>query len=418
MTRSSSRLLSLAASAVLFAAACSGKVTDTASDPAVVNGPGVTDATIKLGVLTDNSGVFAGPGKATVQGIQAFWEEKNRSGGVCRRQVELLVRDHGYNVQNAVSLYAEMEPEVLAFQHLLGSPMSAALAQSSEEDEVLAIVSTWSQGLLKNPYYVVPGTTYDLELANGLAWLAKKEAIARGTTIGHIYVEGDYGESALAGSKSAAADLGLRLVEQKIRSTDPDLSVQVAALRDAGARHVLLTTTPAQTASAVSSAAAANYGLTFLGSSPSFHPALLDGTARNAFESTYVLAGSIAPYSSPAKGPSQARRLFEARFPNEAPTASVTFGYGQGQIMAAILDAACQAGAFDRPALLKAFQAIDDLDTGGTIAPLDYSKPGKSPATKVAILKPNKSAHGGLDLVQDLTDYPEATKITHTVGSS
>jgi ABC-type branched-subunit amino acid transport system substrate-binding protein len=405
----------LAAALLLVATACSGKVTDNdAKGPGAASGPGVTADTIKLGVLTDNSGAFAGPGKANVQGIQVFWEEKNRTGGICNRKIELLTRDHGYNVQNAVSMYAEMQPEVLAFQHLLGSPMSAALNQSTQSDQVLAVVASWAQNLLKNPYYVLPGTSYDVEIANGLAWLTKTKGINRGDTVGHIYAEGEYGESALAGSKSAAAALGLKLVEQKIQSSDSDLTVQIAALHDAGAKHVLLTTTPSQVASALSSAAAANYGMTFLGSGPTFNPTLLNGTARNAFETTYFVVGSTAAYASSAKGPQDARRLFEARYANEPRTTSVTFGYGQAQIMAAILEAACKAGTLDRPGLLKAFQSITNLDTEGTLSPLDYSKKGESPATKVFISKPNSATPGGLDLVQDLTDYPEGTSIKHS----
>jgi hypothetical protein len=81
--------------------------------------------------------------------------------------------------------------------------------------------------------------------------------------------------------------------------------------------------------------------------------------------------------------------------------------------MAAILEAACKAGTLDRPGLLKAFQSLTNLETDGVLAPLNYSRKGESPATKVFITKPNKDTPGGLDLVQDLVEYPEATKIRH-----
>ena len=52
---------------------------------------------------------------------------RNDDGGICGRQVKLEVRDHAYNVQTAVSQFSELEPEVLVFVQLLGSPVVSAL---------------------------------------------------------------------------------------------------------------------------------------------------------------------------------------------------------------------------------------------------------------------------------------------------
>ena len=69
---------------------------------ALKTGPGVTGKTITLGILTDLTGVFAPLGKPTMQANQLFWKEKNAQGGVCGRQVNLVVKDHGYDPQKAV----------------------------------------------------------------------------------------------------------------------------------------------------------------------------------------------------------------------------------------------------------------------------------------------------------------------------
>src|SRR5262249_24082574 len=206
---------------------------------------------------------------------------RNRDGGVCGRKVQFLVRDHHYEVPRAVAGYTELRPKVLAFAELLGSPQLAALDSKVRADKILTLAASWSSRLLGNPYLVITGATYDVETIDGISWLLQHEGLGRGDSIGHIYLRGDYGQDAAAGSRAAADSYGLHLVEQMIEPTDRDLTTQIGALRDAGARYVVLTTTPAQTAAALGAAKAMGYRPTFLASAPAYHPALLRTPARD-----------------------------------------------------------------------------------------------------------------------------------------
>jgi ABC-type branched-subunit amino acid transport system substrate-binding protein len=396
--------LALAVAAIAFVAgACSA--TAVAASPAgaeVETGPGVSDDTIRLGVLTDQSGPFAGASLGIAQGRQLFWDSRNEAGGVCGRTVEFDVKDHAYNAQNATSLYAAMEPDVLAFDELLGSPMIAALVPTIAEDAVLTMAVSFSSTLLDNPYVVVTGATYDIEMINALQWLVDEGRVAAGETVGHIYLEGDYGENALAGARFAAEQLGVTISEQKVQPTDTDLTAQVTALDEAGAKVVLLTTTPPQAASAVSIAQANGLDLSFVGSNPSFSPALLESPAAAALQDSYVMVSSIAPYASDAPGPSTVRDAYSASFADQTPTHFVLYGYAQGEVMAQILEAACASGALTREGLLAAFQSLSDVDTAGLVAPLDFSTPGEPPAREVYVLAPDAALDGGLTVVEDL----------------
>jgi len=402
----------LVATAVLVAMATAGCSTKSDTEQTgggtgkVATGQGVTDKSIKLGVLTDQTGVFAGPGKAISQGRQLYWDTKNGQGGVCNRQVEFVVKDHGYNPQQAVAGYAQVKDEVLALDELLGSPMIAALLPSLESDQMLTLAASFSSSLLANPYVVVSGTTYDVEMINGLQALIDTKKIAPGDTVSHIYLDGDYGKNALAGSTAAAKQLGLKLVENKIKPTDADLTAQVTASKNAGAKAVLLTTTGAQTASAVSVAEASGYDATFLGSNPAFSPTLLKGSAKSALEKRLYVVSSIAPFSSDAAGPAQVRQSFTTKFPDQPQSTYVMYGYAQGEIMARILEAACKNGELTRPGLLNALKSLSNVDTQGLIAPLDYSTPGAIPAREVYLMQPSATTAGGLRVVQSLFSSP------------
>jgi ABC-type branched-subunit amino acid transport system substrate-binding protein len=410
--RRPTRSVLLAALAVaLLAAGCSTKSDAQPADTGgpLATGPGVTGEVIKLGVLTDRTGPFAAAGKAAEQGRTLFWADKNANGGVCGRKVEFVVKDHGYDAQHAVTAYSQVKNDVLALDELLGSPMIAALLPSLETDKMLTLAASWSSSLLANPYVVISGTTYDLEMINGIDWLARKKGLAKGDRIGHIFLEGDYGENAAAGSRAAAEKYGLQLVEQKIKPTDTDLTTQVTALRGAGVKFVLLTTTPAQTASAVAVAEASGYDATFLGSNPSFSGALLAGPARAALEKRLLVSTSLAPFSSEEAGPARVRKAFLAKYPDQLKSGFVMYGYAQGQIMAQVLTTACQKGELTRAGLLRAFQSLENVRTDGLIAPLDYSRPGQIPARQVRLVRPDAAAPGGLTEVEGLFVAPLAT---------
>jgi ABC-type branched-subunit amino acid transport system substrate-binding protein len=408
-------LVWLAAVLVVVAAACSTKDDEPSATAegavgatALEAGPGVTDDTITLGVLTDQSGPFAGASKGIAQGRQLFWDARNAEGGVCERSVEFTVSDHAYNAQNATTLYADMQPNVLAFDELLGSPMIDALRPSIDRDGVLTMAVSFSSSLLDSPNIVVTGATYDIEMINAIEWLLEEGRIAEGDTVGHIYLEGDYGENALAGAEYAGEELGVEIAAQKVQPTDADLTAPVTALEDAGARVVLLTTTPPQAASAVAVAQANGLDMTFVGSNPTFSPALLASPAAEALQASYEMVSPIAPYASDAAGPTTVRDAFGTTFAGETPTHFVLYGYAQGELMAQILETACENGALTRTGLQEAFQSLDNVDTDGLVAAMDFSDPGQPPAREVHILKPDAGVDGGLVEVQGLFASPLA----------
>ena len=150
------RLLGIAAALLLVTAACSDSVEDEGpvgaggnDDPEARTTRGVTDDTISLGVLTDQSGPFIQLGTGTVDGHQIWADEVNAAGGICGRQIELVVRDHGYQADAGVLAYQELLPEVLGFMQILGSPVIAARAarqtsSSSASPSRSTCAASWS----------------------------------------------------------------------------------------------------------------------------------------------------------------------------------------------------------------------------------------------------------------------------------
>lgn len=409
-TRRARAAAALGVATVLVVTGCStrgdsggGSSGDTgANDADVATDFGVTADTINLGILTDLTGPFAALSTGIVQGNQLVYDTINDEGGICGRQIELDIQDHGYDVQRAVQLYNQISPNVLGLTQLIGTPMTTALLDQITADEMVTAPASWASTLLANPYILMGGTTYDLEMINGIQWMVDQGMIAEGDTVGDINVEGEYGANGLLGAQYASDQLGLNLVEVQVKSTDTDLTSAISSLGSQGVTAIFLTTTPAQTASAVGSAAASGLNIPFLGNNPVFSPALLDTPAAAALAANLYVATSTAPFSTDSPEAQDLRDRLAEKFPDASPNAGQFYGYGVATIYASVIQRACDDGDLTRAGLQTALTETTDGDTGGIIAPLDYSQPGASPSREIYISQPDPDADGGLTLTEDL----------------
>jgi ABC-type branched-subunit amino acid transport system substrate-binding protein len=406
-----SAIVAGALASCLVLAAC-GSTADTAPAQSAGAGgvktdKGVTDTTITLGIMGDTSGVFKNLGAGLNAGNQIWADDVNAAGGICGRQIVIETVDHGYKADTAKTLYPQLEPKVLGMVQLLGSPVLAALKQNLIDDNMLAAPASWSSQVLDNPSVMMIGTTYDLEIINGLAYLQQQGLIADGDTIGHIYIDGEYGGNGLRGSQYYAQAHGLTVREAKVTSTDNDLTGIVTGLRGDGVKAIVLTTTPGQTASALSASQGLGLNVPVLGNNPTFDPALLSSPAATALGSLYVSA-SNAPFSSQTPKAIDVVTKFKQRFPDSPKNAGVITGYTEGQVWQAVLTKACESGDLSRAGVAAALTTLTSVKTEDLVTELDYSSPGSPPTRGVYIAKVDPNAEGGLTEVAPLFTAPEA----------
>ena len=278
---------------------------------------GVTDTTITLGIMGDTSGVFKNLGAGLNAGNQIWADDVNAAGGICNRQIAIETVDHGYKADTAKTLYPQLEPKVLGMVQLLGSPVLAALKQNLIDDNVLAAPASWSSQVLDNPSVMMIGTTYDLEIINGLAYLQQQGLLADGDTIGHIYIDGEYGGNGLRGSQYYAQQHGLTVREAKVTSTDNDLTGIVTGLRGDGVKAIVLTTTPGQTASALSASQALGLNVPVLGQQPDVRPGAAGQPGRVGAEQPLRLRVQRAVLLADAEGRRRGRQV-QAEVPGRA----------------------------------------------------------------------------------------------------
>ena len=382
----------LAASVLAAASGCSTKAPDTATsggggggEGEVAVGRGIEGSTIKLGVLTDLTGVFAALGADLSNAHTLYWEKQNAGDKVCGEYtVELDTQDTGYVPANGVQLYSGMKDEVLAMQQTIGSPINAALAEQYEAENVVNIPPAWARSLTELPGTATPGATYDVEMVNGIGYALEQGLIKDGDAIGHIYFEGEYGAGGLEGSKYMAEQHDLEIVEAKIKSTDQDMSAQITQMKAAGVKAIALTVAPTQLASAAGVAATQGLDVPLIGNNPVFAPGLLEGPAAEALKKNLYIA---SPTTSLDAQPELSAE-YEEKYPDVTQSLGVVVGTGMARIMHEILETACENGDMTPEGMIEAKQSLTDFESDGLLVPLDFSEPGASPSLQSFILQP------------------------------
>jgi ABC-type branched-subunit amino acid transport system substrate-binding protein len=399
----------LAVVVVTAASGCSNKAQNNSSAGGsgaagdVTTDVGIEGNTIKLGVLTDLTGVFAALGKDITNANTLFWKDNK----VCDTySVELDVQDTGYVPQQGVQLYSGMKDSILAMQQTIGSPINTALAPEYEADSIVNFPSAWAKTLTEIPGTGVVGSTYDVEIANGYDYMFQQGLLKEGDTVGHIYFEGEYGANGLAGTKAVAADKNLTVVEAQIKATDQDMSAQITQFKAAGVNMIALTVAPGQLASVAAVAEAQGLDVPILGSNPVFAPGLLQGPAANWLKTHLYVASPVSSFDA---NPDLLQK-YEAAYPDITPSLGVVVGTGMSALMKQVLDNACDNGDLTREGVVTAFNDLTQVDTGGLVVPIRGFELGKSPSLESFILQP-ADVPGGAKVLEQAFEGEFAAKI-------
>ena len=394
---------------VTAASGCSNKAQNNSSSSGsgaagdVTTDVGIEGNTIKLGVLTDLTGVFAALGKDITNANTLFWKDNK----VCDTySVELDVQDTGYVPQQGVQLYSGMKDSILAMQQTIGSPINTALAPEYEADSIVNFPSAWAKTLTEIPGTGVVGSTYDVEIANGYDYMFQQGLLKEGDTVGHIYFEGEYGANGLAGTKAVAAEKNLTVVEAQIKATDQDMSAQITQFKAAGVNMIALTVAPGQLASVAAVAEAQGLDVPILGSNPVFAPGLLQGPAANWLKTHLYVASPVSSFDA---NPDLLQK-YEAAYPDITPSLGVVVGTGMSALMKQVLDNACDNGDLTREGVVTAFNDLTQVDTGGLVVPIRGFELGKSPSLESFILQP-ADVPGGAKVLEQAFEGEFAAKI-------
>ncbi len=380
----------------------------TAKPESLTTDFGVTRGDIILGALTDYSGPFSDFDLGAVHGHQMWIDETNAAGGICGRKIKLEIRDHQDNLGTAKTHYAALEPEVLGFMQIAGPSVTAALSQSLLDNETTVMALSNSSALLSNPYVIIPAATYDVEMINGLSFLMQQGKIRPGDTIGHIWLDGEYGANGLRGAQYFAQRHNLTVRDAKVTATDLDMRAAMTTFTgDPRVTAIALSTTPQQTASAAAINQQLGLNVPMIGNSPVLMPQLLTGPQAGALINLSVVASS-APFASDVPKAQHVAGVYQQAGYQQPPHSGVTYGYAIGEIWGQLLQRACTNGDMSRAGIQEALRQVTTITTGKLTADLNFTKAGAPAAREVSVGVPDIALPGGIRRVTPLFKAPEA----------
>jgi ABC-type branched-subunit amino acid transport system substrate-binding protein len=378
---------------VLMLAGCGDR---EAQGPAAAPGVDLATRTISIGVLNDESGPGAAIGRPWGTGLRVLAAQINAgNSGLLPEgwKVRLVERDHGYNPQRSVQLFNEIRDQVLFIGTSFGTPNTLPLRPLLARHNLVAFPASLSSKMAEFEHTPPIGPSYKLEVMRALDWIAAQAGGAGQVKLGIVYQQDDYGADGRDAVAEAAPKLGMAVVsEQTYAPGQPDYTAVVAALKDSGATHVVLTTLPSATAPILGVAAQLDYRPVWVGNSPSWIDRYFDAKVvppaifqNYHWVSSFTYWGEDVPLMKPFL---EAYEAFGR--PVAPPDYYILASYGVGLIQMQALARTIQSGDVTRAGFLKALRAMNDYNTyGATAEPLDFTRFPYATGSKVRILKPD-----------------------------
>ncbi|MFI7490128.1 ABC transporter substrate-binding protein [Micromonospora echinaurantiaca] len=362
---------------------------------------------IYLGIISDlTEGPFRALAVPITDAQKAFWKRVNTAGGIGDYEVDVTryVRDNKYNPQTHNQVYQEIKPNVLALAQSLGSPTTGAILGDMKASNVIAAPAAWTSGYAFEDVIIESGANYCVESMNALDYA--REAYAPKSVMA-VHLAGDYGDDAAAGVKLAAQTLGMTFTDVK---TDSGADKQAGAIQAVLAGKpdlVVLTMGPADAATIVGQAVARGFAGRFIGTSPTWNPALLQSPAAPALLARYEQTAPWNTWSTDTPG----HRALREALPGVTPNDGYTSGWVWSYPMKAALTKAVADGDLTRAGLLKAVKSLTSVDYEGMLPATagNYAAGANEGAVRVtAVYKPDKASPTGVSQVRELFTGPTA----------
>jgi ABC-type branched-subunit amino acid transport system substrate-binding protein len=367
----------------LIAAACGGDGDDDDSSPGdgtrnAGKPPAVTAGfdgdTIKLGVLTPQTGLAALIGKPLTDGNRAYFERVNAAGGIGGEyEVELDVRDSQYTNDVAVQQYNASKANVAAYVQVLGTNIVQALLPQLKTDGIVAGPATLDSTWIGEQQLMALGAPYQIQVINAMDWWINQEG-NKDSKVCMMRQDDPYGEAGKEGLDFAAEEFDFTVTKDVTYGVaDTDWSAQINQLKAAACDVVLLVGLPNATNGILGKAAETAFTPQWIGQGPNWIN-ILQG---NAYAQEHLVIVTEGPEWGDTSVPGMAQLLddVKAYFPEQSSDLYFLFGYAQAWSMAQILEKAVENGDLSRKGIVAAMNDVGTLRTGGLLSDYEYGRP-------------------------------------------
>lgn len=375
---------------------------------------------IYLGIITDETNVFAAAGVPLVAAHRAFWARVNEAGGIGGAYDVALPDQYkvnaNYTPATHVEVYAEIHNDVLALAESLGTSQTLAALPDMESDTMVAAPASWWSGWAFDDQdgglVLESGSNYCVDAMNATDWAL--QAVPEMATVGVVFIPNDYGKDFAAGVAAAAAANNLELVLNQPTipislGGDEAQTEAVTAVVSADPDVTFLVTGPRETGAIVGGSAALGHTKPFIGAGPTWDAGLLQSAAAPAFTAgLYFNVAPWGPWGADTPGHAASRELADSL--GVPPTIYFTAGWALQYPLKAALEKAYENGDLTRAGLKAAADSLTSVDYEGMLPEGAGNYAAADPADRIVrqsvISKVDAGAPGGLVIQQDFFEGP------------
>lgn len=330
--------------------------------------PGITDDTIKIGVILPLSGVIANYGQAEFAVYKAMFRDINEKGGIAGRKIKMVTEDSSYEPSKAVAGYLKLvkQDKVFMILGVVGGALGAAISPLAEKDRVPVYHIGPSRVLWDPPrkYYFTFLTSYEAQFGCLIRYLAEEAGIKK-RKLAVLYQDDAYGKDGLIGYKKAAKKYGYELVaEIPFGRRETDLSAYVLRAKNAGMNLLgTIANTKAQ-ASIINETRRLRSGAPVLGNADEGVLPLLNKPWGEIYGSLYC---PLWHERDKVPGLLRMKALFDKYNVDTKGLATFHFSWG-GAISSTLIESfkrMFDSGDIGRDSFVKATESIQNVDFGG-----------------------------------------------------
>lgn len=343
-----------------------------AAGPAAAQG--VTPTTVTVGQSAAFTGPAAELGKDMKAGIQAYFDQVNRAGGVNGRKLILKSLDDGYEPGRAAENTRKLiQEDVFALLGYVGTPTSEAAKPIFTEARVPFVGAFTGAELLRAPFnrYIFNVRASYFAETDAIVELTRKMDLQR---IAVFYQNDSYGKAGLAGVERAMAARNMKIAALgTVERNSVDVAAAVKEISAKDPQAVVMI-------SAYKSVAAFIKAMKKAGSNPQFMNVSFVGSkalaAELGAEGRGVGISQVVPF--PWNVATPIVKDYQKNLAASDANAEIGFGNLEGYIAARVfVEGLRRAGANPtREGFISAMETLRDYDIGGyyvTYTPSDHN---------------------------------------------
>jgi branched-chain amino acid transport system substrate-binding protein len=344
---------------------------------------------IVIGVLADLTGATADVGRPYNEGMLAYIENLNASGGIKGRKINAISEDYAYKVPNAEEKYKKyVQAGAIAIEGW-GTGDSEALRTKVKGDELPFMSASYAEVLTdpkQSPYNFVVAPTYSDQMRIALDQIAAADPAAQVAVFHH---DSPFGNAPVADGQQWIKDKGYKLgyKDYAMKGGATDYVGLLQQAKDQGAKFIVIQNVSSPAATVARDVAAQKLDMKIV---------CLNWCSDELF---IKLAGPAAeghwmvqPFAPPgvAKPGHEAVRAFAKSKGLDLDAQGLHFvqGWYTMHVMAKGLEKVVADGKdVTGPNLRAALETMDPVDTGGVIGPVHFSADSHRGATAAGVYK-------------------------------